>query len=271
MNKRQSLLIGIAAAAAMPFALSTTLLRAAEPAQAAQKAVKKASEGINVGGGERGIEAVIIPGPPITANDFMSSKHRTFPQGMICAECHDVDFTIDTVASATRLMARSSKQLSQEEIWAKVVEFLPGRERFALTTAINNKPLATTVDMVLDKDEKVLYVVSEIGTEKLLQIRLNSNISAVHFAGWSIAAGGPQLWRSTQINGTAEVIPSSDPRFSVAVEKYNLVRVGKERALRRFDLIRITPEQIYYFDTTLGEGYAVYQLWKRGRTGVITE
>ena len=188
-----------------------------------------------------------------------------------CAECHDVDFTIDTVASATRQMARSSMQLPQEKIWEKIVEFLPGRERFALTTAINNKPLATTVDMVLDKDEKVLYVVSEIGTEKLLQIRKNPNISAVHFAGWSIAEGGPKLWRSTQINGTAEVIPSSDPRFSVAVDKYNLVRVKKERALRRFDLIRIKPEQIYYFDTTLGEGYAVYQRWLRGRTGVVTD
>ena len=226
MNKRQSLLIGIAAAAAVPFALSTTLLQAAEPAKAGQKT----PEGVNVGGGERGIEAVIIPGPPITANDVTGSKHRKFPRGMTCAECHDVDFTIDTVASATRQMARSDRQLSQEKLWEKIVEFLPGRERFALTTALNNKPLATTVDMVLDKDEQVLYVVSEIGTEKLLQIRKNPNISAVHFAGWSIAEGGPKLWRSTQINGTAEVIPSSDPRFRNADAKYNLERVKKERA-----------------------------------------
>jgi nitroimidazol reductase NimA-like FMN-containing flavoprotein (pyridoxamine 5'-phosphate oxidase superfamily) len=265
MRKRQSLLIGIAAAAALPFVLSTAL-QAAEPAKA-----PKAAEGLNVGGGERGIEAVIIPGPPLTANDFMSKKHRSFPKGMVCVECHNVDYTIDTVASATRQIARSSAQLSQEQIWAKIVEFLPGRERFALTTAIDNKPLATTVDMVLDKDEKVLYVVSEVGTEKLLQLRKNPNISAVHFAGWSLAAGGPALWRSTQINGTAEVIPSTDPRFGVAIEKYNLVRVTKERAYRRFDLIRIQPEQIYYFDTTLGEGVAIYQRWVRGRTGVIAD
>ncbi len=266
MNKRKTLLIGIAAALTVPFTVGTAL-QAAEPAK-----TQKAAEGINVGGGERGINAVIIPGPPITANDFMSKKHRAFPKGMTCAECHDVAFTtVDTVASATRQMARSSIQLPQEKIWEKIVEFLPGRERFALTTALNNKPLATTVDMVLDKDEKVLYVVSEVGTEKLLQIRLNPNISAVHFAGWTLAEGGPKLWRSAQINGTAEVIPSSDPRFSVAVDKYNLVRVTKERSVRRFDLIRIQPEQIYYFDTTLGEGYAVYQLWKRGRTGVIAD
>lgn len=264
MNKRPSVLIGIAAAVAVPFVLGSSLARAAEPAQ-------KALEGVNVGGGERGIEAVIFPGPPLTANDVMSKKHRSFPRGMVCVECHNVDFTIDTTASATRQIARSSIQLSQEQIWAKIVEFLPGRERFALTTAINNKPLATTVDMVLDKDEQVLYVVSEVGTEKLLQIRKNPNISAVHFAGWSIAEGGPALWRSTQIVGTAEVIPSTDPRFGVAIEKYNLVRVTKERAYRRFDLIRVQPEQIYYFDTTLGEGVAIYQRWVRGRTGVIAD
>ena len=111
----------------------------------------------------------------------------------------------------------------------------------------------------------------EVGTEKLQQIRLNPNSRAVHFAGWTLAEGGAKLWRSAQINGTAEVIPSSDPRFSVAVDKYNLVRVTKERSVRRFDLIRIQPEQIYYFDTTLGEGYAVYQRWLRGRTGVVTD
>ena len=80
MNKRQLLLIGIAAAAAMPFVLGTAL-QAAEPAKA-----PKAAEGINVGVGEQGIAGVIVPGPALTANDFMSSKHRDFPKGMTCAE-----------------------------------------------------------------------------------------------------------------------------------------------------------------------------------------
>ena len=54
MNKRKSLLIGIAAAVAVPFVLGTTL-QAAEPAKA-----QKAAEGINVGGGEQGIDGVIV-------------------------------------------------------------------------------------------------------------------------------------------------------------------------------------------------------------------
>ncbi|MDP2326000.1 MAG: pyridoxamine 5'-phosphate oxidase family protein [Gammaproteobacteria bacterium] len=257
MNARRTLMLSVAASIGIPLVLGIS------PTQAAPK-------GINVGGGEQGIDAVIIKGPPITAEQYMSSTHAVFPKGMTCAECHAVDFSVDVVATATRQMARSSRQLSQEQLWEKIVAFLPGRERFALTTAYNNEPLATTVDMVLDKDEKVLFVVSERGTEKLLQIRRNPRISAVHFAGWSIAEGGAKQWRSVQVKGNAEVIPSTDPRFMAAVEKYQLVRVGKERAVLRFDLIRITPEQIYYFDTTLDDNYSVYQLWKRGGTGVIS-
>ncbi len=35
-------------------------------------------------------------------------------------------------------------------------------------------------------------------------------------------------------------------------------------ARRRFDLIKVTPVQIYYFYTTLGaDKYSVYKLWRR--------
>jgi len=107
-------------------------------------------------------------------------------------------------------------------------------------------------------------VVSEKGTEKLLHIRENPNVGAVRFAGWTVAEGGPKQWRSVQIQGTVEVISSNEPRFGPALDKYNLVRLSKARAYRRFDLIEVTPVQIYYFDTTLGaDKYSVYQLWRR--------
>jgi nitroimidazol reductase NimA-like FMN-containing flavoprotein (pyridoxamine 5'-phosphate oxidase superfamily) len=231
-----------------------------------------APAGVNVGGGERGIEAYIVEGQPIAPTATMSSKHRKFARGMVCVECHKVDFPVDSVATATKQIAASSRQLSQEEIWSMIVKFLPGRERFALTTADGDQPLATTVDMMLDKDEQVLYVVSEVGTEKLNQIRRNPKVSAVRFQGWTVAERGKQEWRSTQLKGRAEVIASSDPRFLPLVQKYQLVRLTPERAVRRFDLIRITPEQIWYFDTELsGEpDAAVYQLWRRGAKGVLS-
>ena len=223
-----------------------------------------ATIGENVGPGEMGIDAVIIEGPPITADQVMSSGHAKYPRGMTCAECHSVDFDVDLVTSASKQFVNNFPSLSQERIWDKIVAFLPGRERFAIATVENNVPTATTVDMVLDVEEKALYVVSEKGTEKLLHLRENPNISAVRFAGWTLAEGGAKQWRSVQIKGTAEVIESSDPRFGGLLDKYNLVRVTKPRAFRRFDLIKVTPQQIYYFDTTLGaEEFSPYQLWLR--------
>ncbi len=222
-------------------------------------------KGVNVGPGEMGIDAVIIDGPPIKADQVQSNEHATYPRGMTCAECHQVDFfDVDLVTSASKQFVNNFPNLSQEEIWQKVVAFLPGRERFAIATVQDDMPTATTVDMVLDVDEKVFYVVSERGTEKLLQLRINPNISAVRFKGWTVADGGAKQWVSVQMKGTAEVIESTDPRFMQLLEKYSLVRISKPRAVRRFDIIKVTPKQIYYFDTTLGkDSYSPYQLWLR--------
>jgi len=244
------------------FAATTALAALACSAALAGGHEKK--EGINVGPGEMGFDGVIVEGPPITADQVMSDSHATYPRGMTCAECHSVDFDIDFVTTASKQFVNNFANLEQAEIWEKVEAFLPGRERFAIATVEDNMPTATTVDMVLDQEQKAFYVVSERGTEKLLQLRKNPNISAVRFAGWTVAEGGPKQWRSVQLKGTAEVIESTDPRFGDILDKYNLVRVGKERAFRRFDIIKVTPRQIYYFDTTLGaDGYSPYQLWLR--------
>ncbi|MDJ0928904.1 MAG: pyridoxamine 5'-phosphate oxidase family protein [Gammaproteobacteria bacterium] len=232
----------------------------------AGKHKKEEVQGVNVGAGEMGIEAVIFPGQPLTAEAVKSDSHRDYQRGMTCAECHDVEF--DGMTSATQQFVNNFPALEQEQIWEKIVAFLPGRERFAVATVANDFPIATTVDMVLDPEERVLFVVSEVGTEKLLQLRNNANISAVRYKGWTVADGGKKEWRSVQIRGTAEVIESDDPRFMSYLKKYNLVRVTPERAVRRFDLIKVTPQQIYYFDTELYNVEAsVYQRWDRATAG----
>ena len=234
-------------------------------------------QGRNVGAGELGVEAIVYDAQAISSDMVKDDGHINYQRGMVCAECHHVTF--DLATTATKQFTNNFPQLTNDEIWEKIEAFLPGRERFALTTSYNGEPTATTVDMVLDKEEKVLYVVSEKGTEKLLHIRKNPNISAVRFLGWTVADGGKKEWRSTQIKGTAEIIEYDDPRFDELLTRYNLVRMTKERAHLRFDLIRITPTQIYYFDTTLsansansdysvdsadaGDRLSVYQLWQR--------
>jgi nitroimidazol reductase NimA-like FMN-containing flavoprotein (pyridoxamine 5'-phosphate oxidase superfamily) len=240
-----------------------SLLTAAGILQAGMHKAEEARGAIRVGPGERGIEAVVVPGPPLTAEQVMSNAHMSYPRGMTCAECHNVEF--DGKTSATEQFMANFPAMSNAEIWKKIEVFLPGRERFALTTvSTDNEPLATTVDMVLDQDEKVLYVVSEKGTEKLLHLRENPAVGAVRFKGWTVADGGKQEWRSVQIRGTAEMLDSSDPMFMELLKRYNLVRLTEERAVRRFDLIRITPKQIYYFDTELSaDNLSPYQVWNR--------
>lgn len=179
----------------------------------------KKAKGIDVGPGEMGISATIIPGPPLTSDQVKPDGHFDYPRGMTCAECHDVSF--DGMTSATMQFVNNFGALDNDEIWSRIVEFLPGRERFAIATVQDGIPIATTVDMVLDPAEKVLFVVSEKGTEKLMQLRKNPNISAVRYKGWTVAEGGKKEWISVQIRGTAEIIESDDPRFMGFLEKYN--------------------------------------------------
>ena len=222
---------------------------------------------VRVGAGEMGVEATVIEGPPIKADQLLTTEHPEYARGMVCVECHRVAF--DAVTSSTRQFTLNYPQFSNEEVWERIEAFLPGRERFVLTTVYNDEPTATTVDMVLDRDEKVFYVMCEKGTEKLMQIKQNPRICAVHFAGWTLAEAernqkAKKEWMSVQIRGTAEVIAPGDPRFKAIVEKYKPVRLTVKRAVLRFDAVRITPTSAIYFNTNLSdEKRGVYQYWER--------
>jgi nitroimidazol reductase NimA-like FMN-containing flavoprotein (pyridoxamine 5'-phosphate oxidase superfamily) len=217
---------------------------------------------IKAGAGETGAEATIVPGTPIKADQVLTKDHPQYARGMACVECHQVAF--DGVTTSTKQFMLNFPQLKNAEVWKKIEAFLPGRERFVLTTVYNNEPAATTIDMVLDKEKKVLYAVCEKGTEKLFQMKQNPRVCAVHYEGWTVAGGGKKEWRSVQVKGTAEVISSSDKRFNELLDKYHLVRVSKVRAPLRFDIVKLTPTKIVYFDTNLAEAKAgVYQLWER--------
>lgn len=237
----------LAAGALLSYAGFTQFI---ETAQAAQREIAQ--------------DGKLVMGPPITPETVKSPEHAKYPRGWTCAECHDVSFGIDMMSTASRQYMRNFGEMDQAEIWDRIVAFIPGRERFVMATEFEGRPTATTVDMVLDPEEKMLYVISEKGTEKLMHLQVNPRVSAVRNAGWTVAAGGARQWVSVQINGTVELIDASDERFLPTLEKYNLVRIDTERAVRRFDIQRIKPEDIFYFDTNLEqEGFSVYQQWIR--------
>lgn len=214
--------------------------------------------------GKEGEVFTIQEGRPISSGQVMSEKHPPYARGMVCVECHTVTF--DAITSSTKQYINNYPQLKNDAVWKKIEAFLPGRERFVLTTVYNNEPTATTVDMVLDKGDKVFYVVCEKGTEKLYQIKQNPKISAVHYAGWTVAGGGKKEWKSVQVRGMAEVILSGDARYGTIIDKYHLARLSRERAVLRFDLIKIIPSSIVYFDTNLAdENAGIYQRWERNK------
>jgi nitroimidazol reductase NimA-like FMN-containing flavoprotein (pyridoxamine 5'-phosphate oxidase superfamily) len=228
---------------------------------------KAAPKAVSVGAGEMGVEAVVIEGGPIKVDQVLTPDHPPYGRGMVCVECHQVTF--DAVTTSTKQFMMNYPRLSNQEVWKKIEAFLPGRERFVLTTVYNNEPTATTVDMVLDKEEKCLYVLCEKGTEKLMHIQQNPRICAVHYTGWTVAEAqhnksAKQEWKSVQMRGNARVIPPGDPQFDALVAKYKPVRVTPQRAALRFDVVRITPTSAVYFDTNLaGEKFGIYQQWER--------
>jgi len=228
---------------------------------------KKEYKKIDVGSGEMGIKAKIIESPPVRADQVLTKDHPEYARGMVCVECHQVTF--DAVTTATKQYTLNYPQLPNDEVWKKIEAFLPSRERFVLSTVYNNEPTATTVDMVLDRDVKAFYVLCEKGTEKLMHIKQNPRVCAVHYRGWTLAESRrnknlKKEWASVQIRGNAEVISSSAPLFEKLLKKYNPVRVNAKRSTLRFDIVRITPYSAVYFDTNLyDEKAGVYQHWKR--------
>ena len=95
-------------------------------------AEKPAPKAVSVGAGEMGVEAVIIEGGPIKADQVLTPDHPPYGRGMVCVECHQVTF--DAVTTSTKQFMMNYPRLSNDEVWKKIEAFLPGRERFVLTT-----------------------------------------------------------------------------------------------------------------------------------------
>lgn len=206
-------------------------------------------------------------GGKITASDKKSAKHPDTEISMTCSECHEVDY--DAKSTATRMWINNYKQMSQDEIWKKITDFLPYRQRFVMATVGGSwwkpSPTATTADFTLVPDEHIIICSNEKGTEKLAQLKKNPLVSMVHFEG-SIEGPKPpekRWWKSVQIFGKATMYDSDAKEFEDLGKKYVFYRVQSDRAKKRMVMTKVDIERVIYFDSSLmKEGYSPYQLWE---------
>ena len=159
-----------------------------------------------------------------------------------CMDCHKYDGT-DAYTSATMTLKKSTVgRMPRVEIEKAIIDALKGngnhREMYVLSTAFNNKPLATCIEFTLDTKTLTFYASSEKQTEKLFHMVANPNVSMVYVKN----RDDKEYFTDplgVQIVGKAVTLKASDPEFMAALN-YSLATIN----------IPITPELIEYIKKT---------------------
>jgi hypothetical protein len=159
-----------------------------------------------------------------------------------CMDCHQYD-GVDAYTSATMTLKKSKVgRMSRVEIEKAIIDALKGkgnhREMYVLSTAFNNKPLATCIEFTLDTKTLTFYASSEKQTEKLFHMVANPNVSMVYVKN----RDDKEYFTDplgVQIVGKAVTLKASDPEFMAALN-YSLATIN----------IPITPELIEYIKKT---------------------
>ena len=146
--------------------------------------------------------------------------HMPYDEEMKCIDCHKWDGADAYTAATITLKKSKTGRLPQEEIKKSIMETLKGtgnyREMFVLSTAFNNKPLATCIEFSIDPKTFIFYASSEKQTEKLFQVAANPHVSMVYVQhrddkSYFIDPVG------VQIVGKAELLKKGDPEFEEAL------------------------------------------------------
>ncbi|MGE5465279.1 MAG: pyridoxamine 5'-phosphate oxidase family protein [Betaproteobacteria bacterium] len=143
----------------------------------------------------------------------------------------------------------SHKALGREELENLIVDFMESQGMCVMATCSGNVPRASAVEFF--PEGTTIYVLTE-GDRKVENVEKNPRVSvAIHtqFTGWDTIKG-------VQITGRAEIGGRGSATFAEGERAYER---RKKQAIRLPDfmhVIRITPQQIEYLDTTLrAKGY----------------
>jgi hypothetical protein len=206
--------------------------------------------------------------PDIGTWTQLPEDHQEINLAGPCMLCHN--YKVDATTTATMQMVRTGKQLEKEALWKRISDYLEGGKKtktFVLSTCLNNIPLSTTCDQMLDPEKKVLYAFFEIGTEKLAHLKENPYVSLNYHKPWE---GSFSTVLCVQVRGRAKLFDGSSPVFDEAISisfpglpEENRKELSS-RAKKNMVVSRITIDQIILFDgTLLGEGMNSYQIWRQ--------
>ena len=201
-------------------------------------------------------------------------QHPAYDKEIKCEQCH-VYQGVDAYTAATMTLKLSKTgALPREEIEKRIAEIVKGkgdyREIYVLSTAYDNKPLATVIEFVLDPKTLTFYAMSEKQSEKLFQMAANKNISFAYVKQHEHHNYFKEPL-NIQVVGNAKILKGKDPGFDDALEIYaptlplkmtpELMKVIKETKI----VTKIAPERIIIRDYTQKEkGNRMIQIWERG-------
>lgn len=200
--------------------------------------------------------------PAIVFGAKLPQDHQDVSDIKTCMECHAIK--TDSVTTATqRYLEGEGEKIDNEQLWQEIKIFFGHKQSCVLATSINNIPFVTTLDVALDPVDKLFYALSEKGTRKLEQIRMNPPV-ALEFHNqeeWK-----SNIFRCLQMEGDADVFDSDDPRFEkgLTVFRPDTSKISIEIIKRGMDMTCFTPREILFYDVLRkSRGENPFQLWQR--------
>ena len=200
-------------------------------------------------------------------------QHPAYDKEIKCEQCH-VYQGVDAYTAATMTLKQSKTgALSREEIEERIAEIVKGkgdyREIYVLSTAYDNKPMATVIEFVLDPKTLTFYAMSEKQSEKLFQMAANKNISFAYVKQHEHHNYFKEPL-NIQVVGTAQILKGTDPGFDEALDIYAPtlpLKMTPElfKDIKATKIVtKVTPERIIMRDYTQREkGIRMIQIWER--------
>ena len=195
--------------------------------------------------------------PPILFGAEMPEDHPEI-ETPACMECHIIE--VDATSTATQRFLERKGVMEKDELWDEIVKFFGRRQSCALATNINNESYITTIDFALDPVKKVMYAVSEKGTRKLGQMKINPNIAVEYHNAEGVKIN---IWQCLQMRGEARVFSADDRQFDEGLKIFK-PEIETEMVKRGMEMTCFTPKEILFFDILRKErGLNIMQFWER--------